>query len=128
MRITTDKLDSSPPHGVSSAELRDVLLRLPREWTESIKFVRLSASMKSWEVASFSAVTKRLVLCTRGQGKEDILRALLRELYLHASQTHPTPEWRLSAKQKAELDGKLSSQFAAIAYEQTAEPSRHEQR
>ena len=120
MRITTDKLTGKPPHGASAAELRAVLLRLPCDWTESIKFVRLSASMKSWEVASFSGVTKRLVVCTRGRKKEEIFRAMIRELYLHATQTHPTPEWRLSAKQKAELDGKLSAQLIAISNEQTA--------
>jgi hypothetical protein len=120
MRITTDKLDSLPKHGVSASEVRDALSRLPAEWTANVEDVRLSASMKSWEIASFSGVARRLVLCSRGRSKEEVLRALNRELYLHASQTHPKPEWRLSERQKKELDSKLKDELAAVAQEKNA--------
>lgn len=70
--------------------------------------------MNSWAVASFSEVTSRLVLSTRGKEKTEVFRALIRELYLHATLTHPTPEWRLSTNDKKDLDKKLRSHLAMI--------------
>lgn len=126
MRITTDKIDGKPEHSVSPAELRRALRRLPAEWVEDVKVVRLSSSMQSWEVASFSGVTKRLVICSRGREKEEVFRATIRELYLHSSRTHPTPEWRLSSRQKEELDAKLHAHFREITAKepnQTLQPT-----
>ena len=122
MRITADKLDSKPEHGVSVAELRSALQRLPTEWTEDLKSVRLSSSMKSWDVATFSPVTKRLVICSRGKKTEEVYRALIRELYSHSSLTHPIPEWRLSPKKKEELDAKLGVYLRAIVEEEPNQP------
>ena len=58
MRVTSDALDGPPAHGISPGELREALNRLPAEWTGPVKFVRLSASMKSWEIASFSVSSR----------------------------------------------------------------------
>jgi hypothetical protein len=79
--------------------------------------------MKSWAVASFSVVTKRLVVCTRGRKKDDVLRAVIRELYRNATQTHSIPEWRLSAKQKKELNERLSAQMVKAEAALTAAAS-----
>ena len=122
MRITADKLDSKPEHGISVAELRSALKRLPAEWTEDVKSVRLSSSMKSWDVATFSIVTKRLVVCSRGKKSEDVYRAIIRELYLRSSLTRPMPEWRLSPNKKEELDAKLSAFLKAVVKEK---PNQH---
>jgi hypothetical protein len=122
MRITADKLDSKPEHGVSALELRSALRRLPAEWIEDLKVVRLSSSMKSWDVATFSTVTKRLVICSRGKKTEEVYRAMIRELYLHSSLTHPMPEWRLSPNKKEELDAKLSVYLRAVMEEEPNQP------
>ena len=122
MRITADKLDGKPEHAVSTTELRSALQRLPADWVEDVKFVRLSSSMKSWDVAAFSTVTKRLVLSSRGRKKEEVFRAMIRELYLHSIRAHPTPEWRLSPRQKNELDAKLGTHLRAITEEEANQP------
>lgn len=113
MKITSDKLDGKPSHSLSPKEVRETIRRLPSEWTSTIKSVHLSASMKSWALASFSRVNKHLVLSTRGRDKEEVARAIARELYANATETHPLAEWRLSAKQKSELDRKVATHLSS---------------
>jgi hypothetical protein len=114
MRITVDPVKGGPSHAVTVAEVREALRSVPPEWTAQIETVRISASMHSWEIASFSRVTSRLVLCTRGREKAAVLAALLRELFSNANQTHPIPDWRLSAKQKKTLDAKVDAQLSKV--------------
>ena len=112
MRITVDKVESSPPHSVTPSDVREVFRHLPSEWISPVKTVRISSSMHSWEIASFSRVTRRLVLCTRGHGKTEVFAAMLRELFSNVTLTHPISEWRLSAKQKKALDAKVDAELS----------------
>lgn len=112
MRITADPIERGPAHGVSPVEVREWLQALPPAWTERLRTVHLSASTRSWAIASFSSVTNHLVICSREQPAPEVLQAVARELFLHATQVHPQPEWRLSAKQKREADRKVAEYLA----------------
>ena len=116
MRITTDKIDSEVGHSFTAGEIRDLLSRLPTNWTADIETVRLSSSMHAWQIASFSKVTGRLVLCTRGKDKDVVFHAIARELFCRSTQTHPVPEWKLSLKQKKALDIKVAEQLAKASH------------
>ncbi len=112
MRITVDKIENSPAHAVTPTEVREALAQLPLDWISPIQTVRISASLHSWEVASFSRISSRLILCTRGHQKAVVFAAMLRELYSNSTQTHPIPEWRLSVRQKKTLDAKIEVHLA----------------
>jgi hypothetical protein len=114
MRFTADKVDGTPEHALSTAELKDALGALPHAWTSRVKLVRLSSSMSSWQIASFSRPTGRLILATRGRKKDEVIRAMMRVLYQDATLSHPIPEWRLSSKQRLEIDRKVDPQSCAI--------------
>lgn len=115
MRITADRIEEKPTHSVTPAEVKHALAALPSDWVAGVRLVRLSSSMGSWDVASYSTVSSRLTLCSRGRKKEEVLRAMIRELYLKATLKHPKPEWRSSVREQQQLDRKLAPYYAVIS-------------
>ncbi len=84
------------------------------------------ASLKYAEtrcLANYSKVTKKLVVYSRGKDKREVLREIVRTLYVNATRAHQP---HMSEAQIARLDERLAALFRTI--EAPAEQERPSER
>jgi hypothetical protein len=84
MKIIQDKLLELPAHAISRADVRTILSRVPAAWSDEIKTVRLSGSMKHVRFTSYNRFDQTLTIKSRGCTKEQALREILIALAAHA--------------------------------------------
>ena len=85
MRVTVDKIQDKLKHAFGREEFVGCLRRLPREWLDEIQHVRLMASLRYAEtfgIATYSKISKRLVVYSRGRDKREVIEAIVRTLHL----------------------------------------------
>jgi hypothetical protein len=83
MRIHADKIESGPPHALSTYNVRLIVNAVPTSWIEGIKEVHISNSLE-WRGglprAFFSRYDGCLTIYSRKATAEEALRAVLSEL------------------------------------------------
>ena len=79
MRIHADKIESGPPHGLCARDVRLILARVPPDWIDGLKKVRLA---NGWHRprAYFSRFDGCLTIYSRCGTKTEVLVALLSTL------------------------------------------------
>jgi len=76
MKIHADKIEDSPPHGLSAREVRFILANVPPDWVKEIKEVRL-ANSQCGPQAFFTRHDGLLTIYSRHGSKREILVVVL---------------------------------------------------
>ena len=76
MKIHADKIEGTPPHGLTVRDVRSILAGVPPDWIEELHDVRL-ANSQSGPGAFFSRHDGLLTIYSRHGTKRQILVALL---------------------------------------------------
>ena len=84
MKILIDKVSAKPLHGISEAELQKVIEALPPEWIAEISTIRLSNSIDPVKETYYSRYKHLLTVYSRGRKRQNIIRAIFKELAAHS--------------------------------------------
>jgi hypothetical protein len=109
MKIIEDRVTIYPPHAICKADIPVIISRLPQNWIQDIKTVRISALQKlPRSYAFYRRYNHTLEICSRGISKRQAIQYIMIELAAHGLEFKYRRGHRLSHRDEEKIQREIS--------------------